>query len=151
MRVGRCGGGAAVGETQQRPFQLSFNGSLRVEFQGARVTSDGGLILVRELDERLGLSALMGRAGLVENNRHAAVNRLKRSIGGRRDTGERRLPLTGLGLPCFEESGEEEQGVICRMDPQRLAPGLGTAPFVKSGGRHDAAPLLKRLAERRKL
>jgi hypothetical protein len=46
-----------VGETQQRPFQLSFNSALRVEFQGARVTS-GGLILVRELDERLGLSML---------------------------------------------------------------------------------------------
>ncbi len=61
MREGRCGGGAAVGETQQRPFQLSFNSSLLVEFQGARVTSDGGLILVRELDERLGLSALMER------------------------------------------------------------------------------------------
>jgi hypothetical protein len=28
-----------MGETQQRPFQLSFNSSLRVEFQGARVTS----------------------------------------------------------------------------------------------------------------
>jgi hypothetical protein len=34
---------------------------LRVEFQGARVTSDGGLILVRELDECLGLSELMER------------------------------------------------------------------------------------------
>jgi hypothetical protein len=50
-----------VGETQKRPFQLSFNSSLRVDFQGARVTSDGGLILVRELDERLGLSELMER------------------------------------------------------------------------------------------
>jgi Transposase DDE domain group 1 len=50
-----------VGETQNRPFQLSFNSSLRVEFQGARVTSDGGLILVRELDERLGLSELLER------------------------------------------------------------------------------------------
>ncbi len=50
-----------MGETQKRPFQLSFNSSLQVEFQGARVTSDGGLILVRELDERLGLSALMER------------------------------------------------------------------------------------------
>jgi len=47
MRVGWCGGGQPVGETQNRPFQLSFNGSLRVDFQGARVTSDGGLILVR--------------------------------------------------------------------------------------------------------
>ena len=57
MRVGWCGGGQSVGETQNQPFQLSFNSSLRVEFQGARVTSDGSLILVRELDERLGLSA----------------------------------------------------------------------------------------------
>ncbi len=41
-----------MGETQNQPFQLSFNASLRVDFQGSRVTSDGGLILVRELDER---------------------------------------------------------------------------------------------------
>jgi hypothetical protein len=34
---------------------------LPVDFQGARLTSDGGLILVRELDERLGLSELMDR------------------------------------------------------------------------------------------
>jgi Transposase DDE domain group 1 len=61
MGSGRCGGGEAVGETQNRPFQLSFNSSLKVDFQGSRVTSDGGLILVRELDERLGLSALMER------------------------------------------------------------------------------------------
>ena len=48
-----------MGDTQKCPFQLSFNSSLRVDFQGARVTSDGGLILVRELDERLGLSELI--------------------------------------------------------------------------------------------
>jgi hypothetical protein len=34
----------------KKPFQLSFNASLKVDFQGSRVTSDGGLILVRELD-----------------------------------------------------------------------------------------------------
>ena len=41
-----------MGEIQKRPFQLSFNTSLKVGFQGSHVTSDGGLILVRELDER---------------------------------------------------------------------------------------------------
>src|SRR5271170_7140158 len=61
MRSRRCGGGEAVGETQDRPFQLSFNSLLKVDFQGSRVTSDGGLVLVRELDERLGLSELMER------------------------------------------------------------------------------------------
>ena len=50
-----------MGETQNRPFQLSFNSWLKVDFQGARVTSDGGLLLVRELDERLGFGELMER------------------------------------------------------------------------------------------
>jgi hypothetical protein len=50
-----------MGEKQNQPFQLSFNSSLRVDFQGSRVTSDGGLILVRELDERLGLGELIER------------------------------------------------------------------------------------------
>jgi hypothetical protein len=34
---------------------------LKVDFQGSQVTSDGGLVLVRELDERLGLSELVDR------------------------------------------------------------------------------------------
>ena len=45
-----------MGEKQNQPFQLSFNASLKVDFQGSRVTSDGGMVLVRELDERLGLT-----------------------------------------------------------------------------------------------
>src|SRR6202040_2294731 len=79
MGLGRCRGGEAVGETQNRPFQLSFNSSLKVELQGARVTSDGGLILVRELDERLGLSELM--------DRHLSDSRLGKNI---------QLPLADL-------------------------------------------------------
>jgi len=51
-----------VGENQNQPFQLSFNPSLRVDFQGSRVTSDGGLVLARELDERLGFSDLIAPA-----------------------------------------------------------------------------------------
>ena len=50
-----------MGEIQNRPFQLSFNASLKVGFQGSRVTSDGGLILVRELDERLGFGELIAQ------------------------------------------------------------------------------------------
>ena len=50
-----------MGEIQNQPFQLSFNSSLKVDFQGSRVTSDGGLILVRELDERLGFGDLIAQ------------------------------------------------------------------------------------------
>ncbi len=48
-----------MGEKENKPFQLSFNRFLKVDFQGSRVPSDGGLVLVRELDERLGLGKLI--------------------------------------------------------------------------------------------
>ena len=48
-----------MGESGKPAFQLSFNRFLRVGFQGSQVTSNGGLILVRELDERLGFSELI--------------------------------------------------------------------------------------------
>jgi hypothetical protein len=50
-----------MGERQNESFQLSFNASLKIDFQGSQVTSDGGLILVRELDERLGLGDLIAK------------------------------------------------------------------------------------------
>jgi len=50
-----------MGDATSGPVRLSFNPQLRVEFRGATVTSDAGLLLPRELDERLGLSALIER------------------------------------------------------------------------------------------
>lgn len=59
-----------MGEKINQPFQLSFNASLKVDFQGSWVTSDDGLILVRELDERLGLGDLIDQH-LVDRRRGA--------------------------------------------------------------------------------
>lgn len=76
-----------MGEKQNQPFQLSFNSSLKVDFQGSRVTSDGGLLLVRELDERLGLSELIsehltdGRRG--KNTQLPLPDLLRQSIYSR--------------------------------------------------------------------
>ena len=50
-----------MGESKKQVFQLSFNRFLRVGYQGSWVTSDGGLILVRELEERLGFGELIER------------------------------------------------------------------------------------------
>jgi len=50
-----------MGDAKAGPVRLSFNPQLRVEFHGATVTSDAGLLLPRELDERLGLSTLIER------------------------------------------------------------------------------------------
>jgi hypothetical protein len=44
----------------QSPFSSRSMGFLKDAFQGSHVTSDAGLILVRELDERLGLEAIIG-------------------------------------------------------------------------------------------
>jgi hypothetical protein len=70
-----------MGEKQNHPFQLALHTSLKVDSQGSRVTSESGLILVRELDERLGLEKLIEkhlsdlRQGL---NRHATLADLLR-------------------------------------------------------------------------
>ena len=50
-----------MGDAECGPVRLSFNPQLRVEFRGATVTSDAGLLLPRELDERLGLNTLIER------------------------------------------------------------------------------------------
>ena len=87
-----------MGERQNQPFQLTFNASLKVAFQGSRVTSNGGLILVRELDERLGFGELI--------KQHLADPRGKNT----------RLPLAGLlrqsvysRLAGYEDVNDAEQ------------------------------------------
>ncbi len=50
-----------MGDKQNGPFQLSFNAPLKVDFQGSRATSEGGLNVARELDERLGLGDLIAQ------------------------------------------------------------------------------------------
>ena len=51
----------AVGDKQDQTFQLSFNASLKIDFQGSRITSGGALVLGRELDERLGFGDLIAQ------------------------------------------------------------------------------------------
>jgi len=75
-----------MGEKQNQPFQLSFNSSLKVDFQGSRVTSDGGLVLVRELDERLGFSDLIAQHltdSRSKNRKFALADLLRQSVYSR--------------------------------------------------------------------
>ena len=50
-----------MGEKRNQPFQLSVNAFLRIDSQGSRVTSDGGLLLVRQLAKRPGLTGIIAK------------------------------------------------------------------------------------------
>jgi hypothetical protein len=49
-----------MGEEKNSYFRVSFNQKLKVGFKGAEVTSDGGLLAIREMDEQLGLTKIAG-------------------------------------------------------------------------------------------
>src|SRR5918997_6991244 len=77
----------ATGEAEAPPLRVAFDRRLKLEFHGARITSDGGLLAYRELDDALdltttGMSALAeGRRG--KNIRHRLLGLLRQAIYGR--------------------------------------------------------------------
>jgi len=76
-----------MGEKTQEALKLQFDKRLRLEFHGARITSDAGLLACRELDEALGLTEAAPtylretRGG--GNVQHELVPLLRRSVYSR--------------------------------------------------------------------
>jgi Transposase DDE domain group 1 len=76
-----------MGEGENGRLRLDFDSNLRLEFRGAKVTTDAGLLAVRELDEALGLTAMAGaiikegRTG--RNIRHEMEGLLRQSVYAR--------------------------------------------------------------------
>ena len=50
-----------MGEAKKKPLRLEFNRRLKLEFHGAKVTSDAGLFVYRELDEMITLTDIAGK------------------------------------------------------------------------------------------
>ena len=48
------------GASETDGARLSFDRRVRLEFHGSKISSDGGLLLFRELDEVLGLHDIAG-------------------------------------------------------------------------------------------
>ena len=89
-----------MGELQHEPFQFAFNGSLKVAFQGSRITSDAGILLVRELDERLGLATLISEH--LSDSRHGLNTQFSLGIscGSRSTAGSRATKTSTTRCAC---------------------------------------------------
>jgi hypothetical protein len=74
-----------AGETGD--IRFGFDRRVRLEFHGSKISSDGGLLLFRELDEVLGLHDIAG--GVLKDTRtgrncvHSLVGLLRQSVFGR--------------------------------------------------------------------
>src|ERR671919_2739942 len=77
-----------MGDGEKAPLWLQFNPKIRLEFRGATtITSDTGLLPIRELDDVLGLthitSAYLQESRTGRNIRHHLVPLLRQSIYSR--------------------------------------------------------------------
>jgi hypothetical protein len=76
-----------AGEAKNDGIRLLFDRRLRLEFRGAKITSDAGLLAVRELDEMMGLTEMAGdlivegRTG--KNIQHRIPGLLRQSVYAR--------------------------------------------------------------------
>jgi hypothetical protein len=76
-----------MGAPKNGGLRLLFGRRLRLEFRGAKITTDAGLLAVRELDEMMGLTEMAGDLIVEErtgkNIQHQVSGLLRQSVYAR--------------------------------------------------------------------
>jgi hypothetical protein len=76
-----------MGEGRKAPIRAAYDGSVKLEFHGAKITSDAGLLVYHELDDAFDLTTTIAKQ-LVEvrtgnNTQHSLTALLRQSIYSR--------------------------------------------------------------------
>ena len=118
-----------AGETDRGALRLDFDRRVMLRFHGSVITSDGGLLAYRELDDVLALTASGGErlaeARTGRNRRHLLVGLLRQSVFGR--------------LAGYEDVNDAER--LCRDPAMRWVVGdraiKGAAASASQMGRFE--------------
>jgi Transposase DDE domain group 1 len=101
----------ATGEAKEPLLRPTFDRRIKLEFHGARITTDCGLLAYRELDDALGLAdiaitkLLDGRRG--KNTRHKLSGLSRQAVFGR--------------LAGYEDVNDAERAIVGREGLDRAA------------------------------
>ena len=120
-----------AGESRKAPLRVDFDRRLKLEFHGSKITSDGGFLAYRELDDALGLTEIAGdvfqdsRTG--KNGRHGMIGQFRQALFGR--------------LGGYDDVNDADR--LGRDPAMRWI--VGGHAFTKQAGHMDASDLIKAL------
>jgi len=149
----------AVGDKQTRTIRPDFDRSISIDFQGAKITSDTGFLLMREIDQRFNI--LSAAASQVDDPRsrrrtdHSLLQLLRQRVyqvaAGYEDCNDanhlRVDPALRLALGKEHKNGAG-QSSLSRFENKILATGRGLRALEENVSR-SADTLLRRRNKRR--
>jgi hypothetical protein len=100
--------GYATGEAKELSLRPTFDRRIKLEFHGGRITSDGGLLAYRELDDALGLTEIATTHLLDSRSGKNARHTLAGLFGSRYSGGSpaTRMSTTPSGSPATPRCGD---------------------------------------------
>jgi hypothetical protein len=122
----------AVGDRQRGVIRPEFDRSISIDFQGAKITSDTGFLLMREIDQRFnilgGVESLIDDPRLPRHTDHSLVQLLRQRVyqvaAGYEDCNDANHlkvdPVLRLAWGKEHESGAG-QSALCRFENKIIA------------------------------